>query len=102
MTLLENIFKPNPNAHLKRAEVMLTEANMARMEHQAAAEHHGALAQMYAERVARLEREIYGSRPMPWHDEGTPPVEMPQSVPAPPSEKVRHYPFGSERRAERG
>ncbi|MDA7417386.1 hypothetical protein PGB34_13535 [Xenophilus arseniciresistens] len=98
--MLDHLFKPNPNAYLKRAEVMLTEANMARMEHQAAAEHHGALAQMYAERVARLERELYGSRPMPWHDEVKPPVELPQD--AAPSEKVRHYPFGSERRAERG
>ena len=88
-------FKPNPNAYLKRAEVMLHEANMARVEHQAAAEHHGALAQMYAERVVRLEREIYGSRPMPWHD------EVPQ-LQEPASKKVRHYPFGGDRRLERG
>jgi hypothetical protein len=32
---------------------------MARIEHQAAAEHHSALARMYAERVRRLENELY-------------------------------------------
>ncbi len=95
--MFDAMFKPNPNAYLKRAETMLHEANMARVEHQAAAEHHGALAQMYAERVARLEREIYGSRPMPWHDE---PVVKEAPVAAP--DKVRHYPFGSDRRLERG
>lgn len=93
--MFDSVFKPNPNAHLKRAEVMLHEANMARVEHQAAAEHHGALAQMYAERVSRLEREIYGSKPVPWHDEAPQPEE-------PMSEKVRHYPFGGDRRLERG
>ena len=95
--MFDSIFRPNAQAHLKRAEVMLHEANMARVEHQAAAEHHGALAQMYAERVSRLEREIYGSRPMPWHDEELRP--QPQE---PMSEKVRHYPFGGNRQLERG
>lgn len=93
--MFDTLFKPNPNAYLKRAEQMLHEANMARVEHHAAAEHHGALAQMYADRVMRLEREIYGSKPMPWRDE-EPALEDAAS------EKVRHYPFGGERRIERG
>lgn len=38
---------------------MLHEAQMARLEHEAAAEHHGALARMYAERVQRLEAEVF-------------------------------------------
>ena len=36
---------------------------MARIEHQAAAEHHAALARMYAERVARLEAELREAYP---------------------------------------
>ncbi|MET0543335.1 MAG: hypothetical protein ABWZ88_16430 [Variovorax sp.] len=44
--------------HLRRAVALLDEANMARLEHQAAAEHHAALAKMYTERAKRLEREI--------------------------------------------
>lgn len=92
--MFDFIFKPNSNEYLKRAAVMLREANLARVEHQAAAEHHGALAQMYAERASRLERELYDSKPMPWHD----------SEPEPPvlSEKVRPVAFGAERRLERG
>jgi hypothetical protein len=49
----------SPTAHFKRALVLLQEAHMARLEHEAAAEHHGALARMYAERVRRLEAEVY-------------------------------------------
>jgi len=49
------------NSHLRRAMGLLEEAQMARLEHQAAAEHHAALARMYTDRAKRLEREIYGS-----------------------------------------
>lgn len=42
-------------AYARRAETMLREARFAQLEHEAAAEHHGALARMYAERVARLQ-----------------------------------------------
>ncbi|HYP86030.1 hypothetical protein [Variovorax sp.] len=48
------------NSHLRRAMALLEEAQMARLEHQAAAEHHAALARMYTDRAKRLEREIYG------------------------------------------
>lgn len=53
------LFRPSHAAYLKRASALLEEAQMARIEHQAAAEHHSALARMYAERVRRLENELY-------------------------------------------
>ncbi|MEJ8811265.1 hypothetical protein WKW77_09320 [Variovorax ureilyticus] len=60
-----NIFQPHRNGHLRRIMTLLEEANLARIEHQAAAEHHGALARMYAERAKRLEREVYGTSHVP-------------------------------------
>lgn len=60
-----SIFQPSRNGHLRRVMTLLEEAHMARIEHQAAAEHHGALARMYAERAKRLERELYGSASLP-------------------------------------
>lgn len=53
------LFQPGSSLHLKRAAALLQEAQMARLEHQAAAEHHAALAKMYAERVRRLTGEVY-------------------------------------------
>lgn len=53
-------FQTGRNGHLRRVMTLLEEAHLARIEHQAAAEHHGALARMYAERAKRLEREVYG------------------------------------------
>lgn len=53
------LFRPGHTAYLRRAAILLEEAQMARIEHQAAAEHHAALARMYAERVARLENELF-------------------------------------------
>ena len=63
-----NLFGAHPSAHLKRAVLMLNEAQMARLEHEAAAEHHGALARMYAERVQRLEAEVYRPQRMEGED----------------------------------
>ena len=60
-----SFFQPNRNGHLRRVMTLLEEAHLARIEHQAAAEHHGALARMYSERAKRLEREVYGSTHMP-------------------------------------
>lgn len=60
-----NFFLPNRNGHLRRVMTLLEEAHLARIEHQAAAEHHGALARMYAERAKRLEREVYGAAHLP-------------------------------------
>jgi len=52
-----------PDVHLKRVTELLRDAHMNRVEHQAAAEHHRALARMYAERAERLEDELRGSLP---------------------------------------
>jgi len=68
-----NIFQPSRNGHLRRIMTLLEEANLARIEHQAAAEHHGALARMYAERAKRLEREVYGNAHVPLGDAGAAP-----------------------------
>jgi hypothetical protein len=53
-----DIFKTRPDAHIRRAQEYLQQANMARIEHQTAAEHHAALASMYEKRIVWLEREI--------------------------------------------
>ncbi|MEJ1169704.1 hypothetical protein [Variovorax sp. CCNWLW235] len=53
------LFQSGSSLHLKRAATLLQEAQMARLEHQAAAEHHAALAKMYADRVKRLTHEVY-------------------------------------------
>ena len=50
-----DFFNLSSKAYARRAETMLREARFAQLEHEAAAEHHSALARMYAERVARLE-----------------------------------------------
>ena len=63
-----SFFQPNRNGHLRRVMTLLEEAQLARIEHQAAAEHHGALARMYGERAKRLERELYGSAQIPLAD----------------------------------
>jgi hypothetical protein len=53
-----DIFKKRPDAHIRRAQEYLQQAQLARIEHQTAAEHHGALAEMYAQRALWLEREV--------------------------------------------
>ena len=53
-----HLFEKNSEAYLRRSREYLEEANLARVEHQAAAEHHAALAKMYGERIARIEAEI--------------------------------------------
>lgn len=55
------LFGPRTEAHIRRSLEYLEEANLAWVEHQAAAEHHCALAKMYAERIARIEEEIKNS-----------------------------------------
>lgn len=44
--------------YIRRARTYLDEARMATLEHSVAAEHYLAMAQMYADRAARLEKEI--------------------------------------------
>jgi hypothetical protein len=53
-----DIFRVRVDAHIRKAEEYLQQANIARIEHQTAAEHHAALATMYAQRVVWLEREL--------------------------------------------
>ena len=59
-----HLFEKNSDAYLRKSREYLEEANLARVEHQAAAEHHAALAKMYTDRIARIEAEIqYALRP---------------------------------------
>lgn len=51
-------FSTRTEAHVRRSLEYLEEANLAWVEHQAAAEHHAALAKMYAERIQRIEEEM--------------------------------------------
>ena len=50
-----DFFNQSSRAFAKRAQALLQEARFAQLEHEAAAEHHHALAKMYADRVRRLE-----------------------------------------------
>ena len=53
-----SLFKPPLDRHLLKSREYLEDAKIKRVEHQAAAEHHGALTQLYAERISRIEAEI--------------------------------------------
>jgi hypothetical protein len=53
-----NFFNRRPAPHVRKSLDYLTEANLALVEHQAAAEHHAALAKMYAARIIRIEAEL--------------------------------------------
>ena len=50
------------DAHIRKSLEYLEEANLAWVEHKAAAEHHSALARMYAERIVRIEAEVSNAR----------------------------------------
>ena len=64
--------------HIRRARGYLEEARMAMLEHSIAAEHYQAMTSMYAQRVARLEREI-----AEWEraEEAEPQMEIAADVP---------------------
>ena len=53
-----DLFNTRADAHIRKAQEYLQQAHVARIEHQTAAEHHAALAAMYAQRVTWLEREV--------------------------------------------
>lgn len=53
-----SLFEPPMARHLLKSREYLEEAHLKRVEHQAAAEHHGALTQLYAERISRIEAQI--------------------------------------------
>ena len=57
-TMRFDIFQTRADAHLRKAREYLQQANIARIDHQTAAEHHAALAAMYAQRVVWLENEL--------------------------------------------
>jgi hypothetical protein len=52
------IFQKSSDSHVRKAREYLQQANLARIEHQAAAEHHAALAAMYLQRAHWLEQEL--------------------------------------------
>lgn len=70
-----DFFEYGSKAYAKRSEAMLREAMFARLEHEAAAEHHLALARMYAERIARLQREALSN---PWDPRRAEPEPAPE------------------------
>jgi hypothetical protein len=53
-----DFFRTRADAHILKAREYLQEANMARLEHQTAADHHAALAAMYSQRAIWLEQEL--------------------------------------------
>lgn len=53
-----DIFQKRADAHLLKIKQYLQEANLARIEHQVAADHHAALAAMYTQRSTWLEQEL--------------------------------------------
>lgn len=59
------LFSTRTETHVRRSLEYLEEANLAWVEHQAAAEHHTALARMYAERITRIEEEIKNNTQLP-------------------------------------
>ncbi len=56
-----DLFHTRVDAHIRKAQEYLQQANIARLEHQVAADHHSALASMYAQRIAWLEQELSDS-----------------------------------------
>ena len=52
------LFERQADEHIRKSRDYLEEAQVRQVEHQAAAEHHGALAKMYADRVARIQMEL--------------------------------------------
>jgi hypothetical protein len=53
-----DFFRTRGDAHIWKAREYLQQANLARIEHQTAAEHHAALASMYSQRAVWLEQEL--------------------------------------------
>ena len=53
-----SLFEPPVAKHLRTSREYLEDAKLKRAGHQAAAEHHGALTQLYAERISRLEAHL--------------------------------------------
>ena len=71
------LFEQRIEPHVRKSLEHLEEARLAWVEHQAAAEHHAALAAMYAERITRIEMEI-NSRSQPLSS--LPPRQPPEEL----------------------
>ncbi|MEO8012580.1 hypothetical protein [Polaromonas sp.] len=86
------LFRPRIEAHIRRSFEYLEEANLAWVEHQAAAEHHAALAKMYSERIARIESEIKNSHQVRPMVPRQPPEDLRDEIERPKAESVVAYP----------
>ena len=87
-----NLFEPRTEAHIRKSLDYLEEAKLAWVEHQAAAEHHGALAKMYADRIARIEDEIKNAHPVRSTAARQPPEDARDELERPRTESVLVYP----------
>jgi hypothetical protein len=56
--MMFNVFSRRPDAHVLKSLQYVQEARLSVLEHRIAAEHHAALAEMYARRVEWLEQEF--------------------------------------------
>lgn len=56
--MMFRLFDRQLDPHVRKSLELLKEANLAHVEHRAAAEHHTALAEMYAARIARIEVDM--------------------------------------------
>ena len=71
-----DFFQTNSDAHIRKAREYLQQASLARIEHQVAAEHHAALATMYAQRIAWLEQELASASASYTPLRGVPPKQV--------------------------
>lgn len=86
------LFEQRLEPHVRKSLEYLEEASLAWVEHQAAAEHHAALAKMYAERITRIELEIKNSHSLRTILERQPLEETREDVERPKVESVVVYP----------
>ena len=91
------LFGQRTEAHIRRSLEYLEEANLAWVEHQAAAEHHAALAKMYAERISRIEEEIKNANQPRSMVMRQPPEDARDEIEKAKSESVLVYPSRSVR-----
>ena len=87
-----HLFEPRTEAHIRKSLDYLEEAKLAWVEHQAAAEHHAALAKMYADRIARIEEEIRNAHPVRPVVTRHPPEDVRDELERPRTESVVVYP----------
>ena len=85
------------DAHVQKSLEYLEEANLAWVEHKAAAEHHSALAKMYAERIIRIEAELNHARQAQTLMTRPPATELQDAAERPKPEAVVVYPARSAR-----